>query len=312
MTSHFLALHETMTVGDALLAVRKNRDLDNLFYVYVVDDMGKLSGVLALRQLVLQDPDIEIRNAMQRTVFKVKADATQEEVANLIARYNLLAIPVVNDKDRLLGIVTIDDVIDVMREEATKDIYQLAGLDKEDRVFISPFRSVRLRLPWLLVNLATAFLAASVVGLFHNTIAQFAVLAMFMPVVAGMGGNAGTQTFTVIVRSLALGELDFKGAWRALLKESAVGLLNGLVTGIVIAGVVYLWKRNLYLGLILALAQLINLFLAGAFGTIIPLLLRRFKLDPAITSSIFLTTVTDVCGFLAFLGLATLLLKYLL
>jgi magnesium transporter len=312
MTSDFLALHETMTVEDALLAVRKNRHTDNLFYVYVVDDAEKLRGVLALRQLVLQDPEVVIREAMQRTVFKVKPDATQEEVANLIARYNLLAIPVVDDEGRLLGIVTVDDVIDVMREEATKDMYQLAGLDTADRVFVSPFRSVRLRLPWLLLNLATAFLVASIVGLFQNTIAQFTMLAMFMPVVAGLGGNAGTQTFTVIVRSLALGELDLKGARRAILKEASVGTLNGLVTGLVIAVVVYLWKHNLLLGIILASAQLINVFMAGVFGTIIPLVLRRLKFDPAITSSIFLTAVTDGCGFLAFLGLATLLLQYLL
>ncbi len=311
MTSEFLALQDTMTVGDAQVEVRKNRELDNLFYVYVVDEAGKLEGVLALRELVLQDPDVPIQQIMQRNVSKATTDTPQEEVANLIAHYDLLAIPVVDVDDTLLGIVTIDDVVDVMREEATRDIYQLAGLDLEDKVFTSPFRSVRLRIPWLFLNLLTAFLAASVIGLFEDTIAQFAVLAMFMPVVAGMGGNAGTQTLTVMVRGIALGELELKGARRALLKEMVVGILNGLSTGLLIAVAVYLWKRNLYLALILASAQWINLFLAGFFGTLIPLALRRFKLDPALASSVFLTTVTDICGFLVFLGLATLFLQHL-
>ena len=311
MTSDFLAIHATMTVGDALLAVRENRGLDNLFYAYVVDEESRLRGVLALRQLVLQDPEIDVQQIMQRHVYKVTVDVSQEEVARLIAHYNLLAMPVVDGDGLLLGIVTVDDVIDVMQEEATKDIYQLAGLDAEDKVFASVIQSARLRLPWLLLNLLTGFLIASVVGVFEETIAQFAVLAMFMPVVAGLGGNGGTQTLTVIVRSLALGELDLKGAHRALLKEVSVSIISGLCVGLLIAAAVYLWKRNIYLAAILASAQWLTLLVAAFFGTVIPLVLRRFKLDPALASGVFLTTIVDICGFLAFLGLATLFLGHL-
>jgi magnesium transporter len=235
----------------------------------------------------------------------------QEEVARLVASYNLLAIPVVDEENKLAGVITVDDVIDVIKDEATEDVYRLAGLTGDDRVFSSPTESLRKRLPWLIVNLATAFLAASVVGLFQHTISVVTALAVFMPVVAGMGGNAATQTLTVIVRGIALGELTWGNSRKALVKETLVGLGNGLACGLVGALVVFLFNGDYWLGTILGMAMVINMFIAATAGTLIPLALRAMKIDPALASSVFITTLTDVFGFLSFLGLGTLFIKYL-
>jgi magnesium transporter len=234
----------------------------------------------------------------------------QEEVARLVASYNLLAIPVVDEENKLVGVITVDDVIDVIKDEATEDVYRLAGVSSDDRVFTSPVESLRKRLPWLQVNLVTAFLAASVVAMFESTIARWSVLAVFMPVVAGMGGNAAMQTLTVIVRGIALGELTWANSRKALLKESAVGIGNGVGCGVVAALVVWIWKGNVSLGLIIGAAMIINMFVAATAGTLIPLGLRALKVDPALASSVFITTLTDIFGFLSFLGLATLTLNY--
>jgi magnesium transporter len=229
-----------------------------------------------------------------------------------VASYNLLAIPVVDVENKLVGVITVDDVIDVIKDEATEDVFRLAGVSKDDGVLTPPLESLRRRLPWLLVNLVTAFLAASVVGLFSHTINEVVALAMFMPVVAGMGGNAATQTLAVVVRGLALGELTWPNARQALVKEGLVGLGNGLAIGFV--GGIAVWAvtaGNWPLGLILMAAMIINMFVAAVAGTLIPLGLRALKVDPALASSVFITTFTDVCGFLSFLGLATLFIRFL-
>jgi magnesium transporter len=205
----------------------------------------------------------------------------------------------------------VDDVIDVIKDEATEDIYRLAGVAGDERVFTPPAESLRKRLPWLLVNLVTAFLAAAVVRVFLGTIEAVALLAMFMPVVAGMGGNAGMQTLTVIVRGIALGELTWANSRKALLKETAVGIGNGIALGALGAIVAWLMSGSPVLGLLLAGAMVINLFVAAVAGTMIPLGLRALKIDPALASSVFITTLTDVFGFASFLGLATLFLRYL-
>src|SRR4051812_34787500 len=235
----------------------------------------------------------------------------QEEVARLVASYNLLAIPVVDEENKLVGVITVDDVIDVIKDEATEDVYRLAGVAGDDRVFTPALESVRKRLPWLEVNLVTAFLAASVVALFEGAIKASTALAVFMPVVAGMGGNAATQTLTVIVRGIALGELTWANTRKALFKEAAVGLANGFGCGIVAAVVVGLWKGDPWLGGIIGMAMIINMFVAATAGTLIPLSLRALKIDPALASSVFITTLTDVFGFASFLGLGMVFLKHL-
>jgi magnesium transporter len=248
---------------------------------------------------------------MTADLISVRVETDQEDVARQVASYNLLAIPVVDEENKLVGIITVDDVIDVIKDEATEDIYRLAGVASDERVFTPPVDSLRKRTPWLMVNLATAFLAASVVKVFEGTIGQLTALAVFMPVVAGMGGNAATQTLTVIVRGIALGELTWGNTRKALIKEALVGLGNGLATGFIAALGAWLLQGNPMLGLVLGMAMVINMFVAATAGTLIPLALRAIKVDPALASSVFITTLTDVFGFLSFLGLGTLLLEYL-
>ncbi len=228
MTPQFFALSENTTVQQAIKALQKAKDVEMVFYIYVTDDKGRLVGVISLRQLLLVSPRKLLKDIMVRDVMSVTADMDQEEVARKVARYNILAIPVVDKENRLVGIITVDDIIDVIKEEATEDIYKMAGLNLDERALDPAFRSIRRRLPWLYVNLITAILAASVVGLFTNTIQTYAILAAYMPIVAGMGGNAATQTLAVIIRGIALGELSLDNARKVLLKETTVGILIGV------------------------------------------------------------------------------------
>ncbi len=311
MNPKVFALSEDMTAGEAITALQGSRDVEVVFYLYVIDVRRHLVGVVSLRRLLLVSPPTPLKRIMTTDLISVRVDMDQEEVARLVASYNLLAIPVVDEENKLVGVITVDDVIDVIKDEATEDVYRLAGLTGDDRVFSSPSESLRKRLPWLIVNLATAFLAASVVALFQHTISVVTALAVFMPVVAGMGGNAATQTLTVIVRGIALGELTWSNSRKALFKETLVGLGNGLACGLVGALVVFVFKGDYWLGTILGMAMVINMFIAATAGTLIPLALRAMKIDPALASSVFITTLTDVFGFLSFLGLGTLFIRYL-
>jgi len=311
MTPNVFSLSEDLAVSEAIHAIQTAEDLEMVFYLYVVDDRRHLVGVVSLRQLLMVAPSTPLKKIMTTNVISVKTDTDQEEVARQVARYDLLAIPVTDAENKLVGVITVDDVIDVIKEEATEDIFHMAGVDVHDHVYTSVRLSVRRRLPWLGINLVTALIAASVVAIFEPTIARFSFLAVFLPVVAGMGGNCGTQTLTVIVRGLALGELTWANSRAALAKESMVGITNGLVLGVVAGFAAYLWKSNSILGLILAGAMIINMFVAGVTGSVIPLLLKKINVDPAIASGIILTTFTDVTGFLSFLGLASILLHYI-
>ena len=303
MNPKVFSLHEDMTVGEAITRLQSSDEVEMVFYIYIVDDRNHLVGVLSLRQLLLKRPERRLKDIMVTKVISARTDTDQEEVARSVDSYNILAIPVVDEENKLAGVITVDDVIDVIKEEATEDIYRLAGLDAHERVFSPPRTSVRMRIPWLTLNLATAFMAAFVVSLFEGTIQQFAVLAVFMPVVPLLGGNAGTQTLTVMVRGIALGELSWSNSKRALFKEIVVGVVNGIAMGILVALIVFLWKGSPALGLVLGLAMVGNLLVAAVMGTIVPLALRWLKVDPALASSVFVTTATDVCGLLLFLGL---------
>lgn len=310
MTTNYLALDEEMTVGDAIHAIREYPSKDSFFYVYVVDVEDHLVGVLSLRSLILAPAEEQLKSIMVQEVVRVSIDDSQEQVAQLVARYDLLSIPVVNAQNQLLGVVTVDDVIDVIQEEAQEDLLHLGGVTISERVTSSPMTSFRARFPWLAVNLVTAFLAASVVRMFEGTIQRWAVLAAFMPIVAGMGGNAGTQTLTVIVRGLAFGEVDWKTGLRPILNQSLVGLANGVSTGLLAGLVIGFWTGDWRLGLILCLAMIFNMVVAGVAGAFVPLALKRLGFDPAVSSSIFVTTFTDVAGFFAFLGLAYAVLHW--
>ena len=300
------------TVREGVSFLREHYgDEDQFFYVYVLDRFGRLIGLVNLRVLILAEPDQTIEEIMDRTVISAVASADQEVVAQILQRYDLVQVPVVDDEQRLIGIVTVDDIVDVFEEEATEDIYKLAQVSPDSEVFSPVSQSVRNRTPWLIVNLATAFLAASVVSQFESTISQAAILAAFMPIVAGQGGNAGTQTMTIVVRSLALKEISPRDTAWALWHEFRVGLINGVVIGVLVALVAWLWQRNPYLGLVIGVAMLGNLIVAALAGVVVPMVLELVHVDPALASSIFVTTFTDIMGFLLFLGLGTYFLAYL-
>jgi magnesium transporter len=311
MNPKVFALSEDMTAAEAITALQAARDVEMVFYLYVIDARRHLVGVVSLRRLLLVPPTTPLKRIMTTDIISVRADMDQEEVARQVASYNLLAIPVVDEENKLVGVITVDDVIDVIKDEATEDVYRLAGVSSDDRVFTRPYESLRKRLPWLIVNLATAFLAASVVALFSSSIGYLPMLAVLMPVVAGMGGNAATQTLAVIVRGIALGELTWANSRKALVKEAVVGIGNGVACGLVGAIVVIIFKGDPMLGLVLGLAMVVNMFIAATAGTLIPLTLRALKVDPALASSVFITTLTDMFGFFSFLGLATVFLRYL-
>jgi magnesium transporter len=311
MNPHVFAVNEDMTVGEAITELQSNRDVEMVFYLYVVDERRHLVGVTSLRRLLLVSPETPVKRIMTADVISARADMDQEEVARQVASYNLLAIPVVDEENKLAGVITVDDIIDVIKDEATEDIMRLAGVAGDERAFTPAGESLRKRLPWLGVNLLTAFLAAAVVALFEGTISRITALAVFMPIVAGMGGNAATQTLTVIVRGIALGELTWSNSRKALVKEIVVGIGNGLVLGVFAALVVWMTRGNPVLGMVLGMAMVINMFVAAAAGTLVPLGLRAVNVDPALASSVFITTMTDVFGFFSFLGLATVFARFL-
>ena len=337
MMTNFVSLDAKMTAEEAIEALRARSDDDeSILYLYVVDEMHALRGVVPIRRLVSAPPARMIRDMMIPDPVSVEADTDQEEVAKIVARYDLLAVPVTDVDGRMLGVITVDDVIDVITEEATEDMYHLAGLSEQDRVFTPAHLSIRKRLPWMLVNLGTCFLAVclwrlhlghvkpdhhfgfeaaawywhfvDVVGLFERTLEQVVALAIFMPVVAGMGGNGGTQALTVITRGIALGETEFSSAARAALKELAVGIVIGMTTGIVSAGIAYLTVGSPAIGIALFLAMVVTMAVAGLLGAIVPLFLKAIHLDPALGAGVIVTTFTDVFAFFSFLGIATLLL----
>ena len=307
------SLRRFWTVAEAIKFIKEQyKDESQFYYLYVLDRYAHLIGVVSLRAMILAEANQTVEEIMNRNVIAVSAGADQEEVAQLFQRYDLLAIPVVDSEGKLVGIIHVDDVVDVLEEEATEDIYKLAQVSPDSEIYSPIARSTRNRLPWLVINLGTAFLAATVVSLFQNTIAQAAVLAAFMPIVAGEGGNAGTQTMTIVVRSLALKEIDPKDTLWALWHEFRIGLINGIVVGSLVALVAWLWQRNPYLGLVIGVAMLGNLIVAALAGVVVPMILKAIRIDPALASSIFVTTFTDVTGFFLFLGLATYFLPWLM
>ncbi len=312
MSPEFVSVHEEMTVAQALDHVRKAASAEQAFYIYVVDDHDHLVGVVPLRRLITADPATPIRLIRHEDVVSVMPETDQEEVARMVAKYNLLAVPVVDTDRRLLGTVTVDDVIDVIQQEATEDIQRFGGVAGDETVLDPPNAVFTKRLVWRLINLGTAILAASVIGLFESSIQSLATLAVFMPIVASMGGIGTTQTATVVVRGIALGDMTMSVLRRVLRKELLLGLTTGAANAAVMAVIAYLWKGQLLLSLILGVALVFNMLVAAVVGVLVPLALKTFRVDPAIASSVIITTFTDVFGFFSFLGLATLLISFLL
>ncbi len=310
MTTEVAALPVGLSAGEAIEALRRlhGERGSNLSYVFVVDYDGRMRGVISFRDLVFSRPGAGLDEVMVHDPYYVTPDADREIVAEVIQRYHLLAVPVVDAQGRLLGIVRIDEAMEAAREEASEDIATMVGAGAEESTFTAIPRSVRMRLPWIVLNLATAFIAVAIIGRFETTIAQTAVLAAFMPLVASMGGNTGAQSLAVVIRGMALGEIPTGRARAALKREVTLGILNGTVLGILAGMVGSLVADDATIGIIIAISVAVNLMVAGLAGAGIPIVLRRLGLDPALASNIFLTTITDVVGFGGFLLTAKLLL----
>ncbi len=308
MSADFLALSESTSIGDAITAIQlAGEDVDVPFYLYVIDDEQRLKGVVSLKQLILVRQKLTLKDIMNPDVYKVDTFLDQEEVAAIVANYNLLAIPVVDELDKLVGVVTVDDVIDIIHDEATEDILKLAGV-QDYSVDLSAGKSLRKRMPWLFMSLFTTSLSAVIVNIFKGTIEQFLVLAVLMHIVPAIGGVVGNQTVAIMVREIVLGTLEWKRSRKILLKELLVSIGSGLGIGIVSSVVTGLLFKNWMIGIIFGSALLFNLFMATLVGTIIPLVLKRLKFDPALASGMLVTMLTDVLGLLGFLGLATIIM----
>ncbi len=305
MQTEFVAVPPFWTVGQTIDYMREDQNLPDRFsQIFVIDPTFKLLGAVDLDQILRTKRSTKIEEVMHETRHAIPATMDQEEAAREFEQYDLLSAAVVDENERLVGVLTIDDVVDVIQQEAEEDLLRMGGVGDEE-LSDTVIDTSRSRVPWLLVNLATAFLSASVISMFGATIEEMVALAALMPIVASLGGNAGTQTMTVTVRALATKDLDIYNAGRVIRREVMVGLLNGVVIAAILGVIAGAWFQNVDLGFVIASAMIINMFAAALAGILIPLVLDRSGADPAISSSIFTTMVTDVTGFVAFLGLAS-------
>ncbi|MFE3974672.1 MULTISPECIES: magnesium transporter [Peribacillus] len=313
MTTEFIAIEANETARSAMKILKREApQAETIYYVFVTDQDKKLLGVLSLRTLIIADEDALIGDLMDDRVVSVPVSEDQEEVARKIRDYNFLAVPVVDFQNHLLGIITVDDIIDVMDEEASDDYSKLAGVPDLDHVDKSPFSAAKKRLPWLIILLFLGLLTASLIGRFEETLSQKAILAVFIPLIGGMAGNTGTQALAVAVRGIATGELEQASKWKLVIREAGTGLITGLTCGTAIIFIVYIWQGDLMLGLLVGISIFITLIVATLAGSLVPLLMHKMKIDPAVASGPFITTINDIISVLIYFGLATLFMGYLL
>ncbi len=319
MTKDYIDIKRDMTVAQATVYLRENApDAETIYYVYVTDDKEQLVGIISLRQLIVTSPWVTIGDVMHQPVISVHVTTDQEEVARVVSKYDLLAVPVVDNEERLVGIITVDDVIDVIEEEATEDILKFAGTTEEefehyeDSALKSIFYSVRARLPWLVITIFGGLLSAFVISGFQGALAADQTLALFMPLLAGMGGNVGTQSSTLTVRNIALHDIKGAEVWRTLLQEIVVGFIVGLVCASIVGMMSYVMRGRYLLSLIVAVAMWANIVTAATIGTIVPLFFKRIGVDPAVASAPFITTTIDITGLSIYFSLATALMFALL
>jgi magnesium transporter len=312
MSTEIFSLPEDLTVREAIEALQQAKDVEMVFYLYVTDEHNHLVGVLSLRQLLIVPPSTKLKNLMTREVISVRTDIDQEEVAHLVAKYNILAVPVVDEENRLMGIITVDDVIDVLRQEATEDIYKMAGASQEELLYgFRSFKIARLRLPWLLTNLFGGVITGYLMWLFKATLAEVIALISFIPVITGMGGNVGGQSATIVVRGFATGRIDSSTLRKVFFKELRVGMMMGAVCGIVVGLVAFFWHHNPFLGLVVGMAMITAMTVAATMGVLAPAFFKKFGIDPAIASSPFVQTANDITGILIYFGTATAFISYL-
>ncbi|TKB97568.1 magnesium transporter [Pedobacter cryophilus] len=309
MNTQVIKVNSQMSKKQAIdQIIIQSEEIEEFYTIYVVDSDDVLMGIVSLKDIIKSKANATIADLLNEDFVYVKADVDQEEVADLISQYNLTSIPVVDANMKLLGRVTFDDVIDVLEQESTEDMLKISGVSEDEELSGNWVEAVKSRLPWLILNLGTAFLASSVIRYFEPTMTKIVVLAGYMTIIAGMGGNAATQALAVTVRRITLSDLTDNQAYKTVLKELTVGLINGAVNGLIVFAFAYFYDDNLLLGLVIFIAMTGNLLIAGVTGAGIPLLLKRVGIDPAIASSIIITTFTDVFGFLLLLGLASKLL----
>lgn len=307
MQTEYIAVPPFWTVGQTIDFMRETADLPETFYeIFVIDPAGHLLGAVPLDRLLRSKRPVTIQAIMNDDPDRVEADQNQEEVARLFERYNLVSAAVVDEAGRLVGVMMVDDIVDVLEEEADADIKALGGVKSDEELSDDVFYTQRSRFPWLFVNMCTALAAAGVIQAFSGSLERMVALAILMPIVASMGGNAGTQTMTVAVRALATRELGRSNAWRIIRREAAVGLLNGLAFAVIMGILAGLWFQSMQLGLVIGLALITVLLFAAMGGILVPLTLNRLGVDPAVSSGPFVTSITDIVGFLSFLGIATL------
>lgn len=313
MTTEYVSVYENSTVRSAMTVLRNEApNAETIYYVFVIDDNRRLSGVISLRDLIISDEDTLIHDIMNERVVYVKASDDQEDVAQIMKDYNFLAIPVVNDGQEMLGIITVDDIIDVIDEEATDDYSKLAGLTDVDDIEASPFKAAKKRLPWLIMLLFLGMITATLMGQFEATLDKVALLALFIPLISGTSGNSGTQALAVAVRGIATGEIGDKSKLKMLLREVLTGLITGIVCGLIVVGIIFFWKHNLIIGLLVGAAISTSILVATIAGSFIPLLIHKLGADPAVASGPFITTLNDVTSILIYLGLASVFLGQLM
>ncbi|MFD1031179.1 magnesium transporter [Metaplanococcus flavidus] len=312
MTTEFVAIPKNSTVRSAMNILRNAApDAETIYYVFVIDEAKRLSGIVTLRDLIIAEEDTLIETIMNDRVVSVSVGEDQEEVARMIKDYDFLAIPVVDFQDHLLGIITVDDIIDVLDEEASDDYSKLAAVSDMDNFDKGPLSAAKKRLPWLILLTFLGMLTANLMGMFESTLDQVALLAVFIPLIAGMAGNSGTQALAVAVRGIATGDIEEQSKTKLLYREAGTGLITGLVCGIVVVGLVYFWKGELLIGLLVGTAVAGSIFVSTLAGSFIPLLIHRLKIDPAVASGPFITTLNDIISILIYLGLATTFLSSL-
>ena len=309
MNPNFLALEEKTTVKEATKVLHKADDLEMVFYLYVVDVEGQLTGVLSLRQLILNQPERTLKEIMTEDTISVDVNTDKEDVAKVVEKYDLLAVPVVDEAHKLVGIVTVDDIIDVIREEATEDIYKMAGTTDDEIIFGNKsFQIAKVRFPWLLITFVGELISGFVISYFHGRVEEFAILASFMPLIMAMGGNVGSQSSTILIRGIALGKIARKDLRSIMFREIRVGMIMGIILGIIIGIVAPFWHGDYRIGIVVGTALFSAISFAAITGTVVPAILIKLKQDPAVASSPFISTLNDITGLSIYFSISMLLL----